>query len=190
MSHFFVVATNENGIITDEYLANDLQRALAKPFDFSDVFIYSHGWWNTPNRATQDYNRFTIEFAQVIRGLVAAAPSSKLPQTSLGIGIYWPSMLSADPSAFFNNFQAASFYTMEKRADAVGEHAGFFLLKSIAAAVTSASQSKLTRLHLIGHSFGCKVLANALQTLTEDKRDKNDLDALNQLTLSLVLLQA
>ena len=38
MSHFFVVATNENGIITDEYLAKDLELAFQKPFDFSDVF--------------------------------------------------------------------------------------------------------------------------------------------------------
>lgn len=190
MSHFFVVATNENGIITDEYLATDLELAFRKPFDFSDVFIYSHGWWNSPNRATQDYNRFTIEFAQGIYELAAAAPAGKLPKASLGIGIYWPSMLSADPGAFFNNFQATSFYTMEKRADAVGEHAGYFLLKTIAAAVTAAAQPRLARLHLIGHSFGCKVLANALQTMTEDKRDKADLAALNKLAVNLILLQA
>jgi len=190
MSHFFVVATNENGIITDEYLASDLKRALAQPFDFSDVFIYSHGWWNSPNRATQDYNRFTIEFAQAMRLLAAAAPASKLPKASLGIGLYWPSMLSADPAAFSNNFQAASFYTMEKRADAVGEHAGYFLLKSIALAAAGASKPTLTRLHLIGHSFGCKVVTNALQWLTEDKRDNSALAALNQLTLNLVLIQA
>jgi hypothetical protein len=185
MSHFFVVATNENGIITDEYLGDDLKSALAAPFDFSDVFVYSHGWWNTPNRATQDYNRFTIEFAQTVRSL-ASATTSKVPRASLGIGIYWPSMLSADQNAFFNNFQAASFYTMEKRADAVGEHAGYLLLKLIA----GAESSKISRLHLIGHSFGCKVLTNALQWLTVDKRDTPAVDRLNTLALNLVLIEA
>ena len=102
---------------------------------------------------------------------------------------YWPSMLSADPSGFFNDFEAASFYTMEKRADAVGEHAGYFLLKAIAAAVKSKT-STLVRLHLVGHSFGCKVLANALQSMTPDKIDKSDLAALNSVTVNLVLLQA
>lgn len=191
MSHFFVVATNENGVITDKYLSDDLGAALKQPFAFSDVFIYSHGWWNTPNRANQDYNRFTIEFSQAIHALAGAAPSTKLPKSSLGIGIYWPSMLTADPDSFFNNFQAASFYTMEKRADAVGEHAGYALLKSIGAAVAATAKSPtLTRLHLIGHSFGCKVVANALQWLTEDRRDKFALEGLNRLELNLVLIQA
>lgn len=191
MSHFFVVASNENGIITDEYLATDLKAALALPFEFSDVFIYSHGWWNSPNRATQDYNRFTIEFAQAIRQLAAAgAAASKGPKASLGIGIYWPSMLSADPNSIFNHFEAATFYTMEKRADAVGEHAGYFLLKYIARAVADKTAPDLSRLHLVGHSFGCKVLANALQVMTEDKSDKASLEALNQLAINLVLLQA
>lgn len=182
MSHFFVIATNENGIITDEYLASDLNVALAAPFAFSDVFIYSHGWWNTPNRATQDYNRFTVEFARTIRALAVEKPTAKLPAASLGIGIYWPSMLSADTGAFFNNFQATSFYTMEKRADTVGEHAGYFLLQTLSKAAKPPQ-----RLHLIGHSFGCKVVCNSLQKILDDK---NTVNYLSSTVLNLVLIQA
>ncbi len=181
MSHFLVIASNENGIITDEYIASDLKVALDAPFEFSDVFIYSHGWWNTPNRATQDYNRFTVEFASAVRTLATSTAKGKIPGASLGIGIYWPSMLSADPKAFFNLFQATSFYTMEKRADAVGEHAGYFLLQTIANAVVPPK-----RLNLIGHSFGCKVVCNALQIILDDKKT---VDRLNAMALNLVLLQ-
>ena len=182
MSHFFVIACNENGIVTDEYIASNIEVALKSPFDFSDVFIYSHGWWNTPNRATQDYNRFTVEFSRTVRTLAGNNPKTKISGNSLGIGIYWPSMLSSDQNSFFNAFQAASFYTMEKRADAVGEHAGYLLLQLLANAKKPPS-----RLHLLGHSFGCKVICNALQKILDDKVTVSQLNAM---ALNLVLIQA
>ena len=182
MSHFFVIACNENGIVTDDYIASNIKLALDAPFDFSDVFIYSHGWWNTPNRATQDYNRFTVEFARTVRTLAASNPKTKISGASLGIGIYWPSMLSSDQNSFFNTFQAASFYTMEKRADAVGEHAGYLLLRLLANA-----KAPPRRLHLIGHSFGCKVVCNALQKILDDKPTVTQLSSM---ALNLVLIQA
>lgn len=181
MSHFFVVACNENGIVTDQYISDNIQKALDSPFEFTDIFIYSHGWWNTANRATQDYNRFTLEFAKSMKNLIKQKNKVEGTGNSLGIGIYWPSMLSADPDAFFNTFQAASFYTMEKRADAVGEHAGYMLLQQIA-----SSKKPPKRLTLLGHSFGCKVVCNALQTIQDDKVV---VESLRKMAINLVLIQ-
>ena len=52
-----------NGVVEDSYMAADLRRLMAPPFTFSDVFIYSHGWWTSTKRAMSDYNRFSTGFA-------------------------------------------------------------------------------------------------------------------------------
>src|SRR5436305_15018960 len=97
----------------------------------------------------QDYNRFTIEFSRFFRAQQALRA---LPV--LSIGLHWPSMLSENQLDLRNYLQALSFYSMEKRADAVGENAGYALLQFVLAARAAAAP---LRLHLLGHSFGCKV---------------------------------
>src|ERR1051326_4386084 len=101
MSHFLTVPINENGIIVDDKIDSTLSQAMNRPFNFSDVFIYSHGWWTTGTRAMDEYNRFSIEFARLVMTLAANAPPAlpNLPSSSLGVGIHWPSMLSEDDDA-------------------------------------------------------------------------------------------
>src|SRR5262249_41335924 len=164
MAHFFLVPVNENGIITDQYISNDLSKAMSDPLGFSDVSFYSHGWWTSATRAMQDYTRFTIEFARVVRALAKSLAADEQPPVPLGIGVHWPSMLSEDSGAITNWFQATSFYTMEKRSDTVGEHAGYLLLRELFEADTPPR-----RLNVIGHSFGCKVVLSALQEVAIDK---------------------
>jgi hypothetical protein len=182
MSHFLTVPINENGVVTDGSIQNDLTLSMRPPFNFSDVLIYSHGWWTSSARCMGEYNRFTIEFAKLIRTLAASLP--KPPQReALGIGVHWPSMLSEDDDAIVNYAQALSFYTMEKRADTVGEHAVYSFLRMILEA-RSGDPNPL-RLHWIGHSFGCKVVCSALQEIIQD-----GLAIPATLTLNAVLLQA
>src|SRR5262245_49886947 len=131
MSHFITVPVNANGIIIDGHIGSNLNLAVNPPFDFTDVFIYSHDWWTTANRAMEDYNRFSTEFAGMVMALATPAPPAtlpKLPKSSFGIGIHWPSMLSEDEHSIVNFGQALSFYTMEKRADTVGEHSVYAIL--------------------------------------------------------------
>src|SRR5262249_16792676 len=100
-----------------------------------------------------------IEFSKYFRGLNRDLAS--LP--TLSIGVHWPSTLSEDHFALQNYFQALSFYTMAKRADTVGENAVYTILRLILGA-RPAGASPL-RIHLLGHSFGCKVVCKALQRL-------------------------
>src|SRR5947209_8421793 len=124
MSHHFIVPTNENGVILDQTIGDDVKAALDPLFGFRDVFLFSHGWWTDANRAMEGYNRFTIEFSRFFR----SRPGLQgLP--ILSIGLHWPSMLSENQLDLVNYVQALSFYSMEKRADAVGENAAYTLLQ-------------------------------------------------------------
>ena len=187
MSHFLTVPINENGVILDDKINSILSQAMNRPFDFSDVFIYSHGWWTNATRAMEDYNRFSIEFARMVGTLASNAPPvlSNLPASSLGIGIHWPSMLSEDENSIANFGQALSFYTMEKRADTVGEHGVYSVLRL--ALKDRAADSPPLRIHWLGHSFGCKVICSALQEFLDDKAT---VQIPKDVTLNVVLLQA
>lgn len=161
MNHFLTIPIDENGIITDGRIGADLETAAQNPFDFTDVFLYSHGWWNSAADAAGEYNAFSLGVARMLAlaGNAAAAPA-------LAMGIHWPSMLSEDQDSVANFFEAASFYSMQMRADAVGEHGGYALLRLFLEARSSGAGP--VRFHWIGHSFGCRVVCSALQALAED----------------------
>jgi hypothetical protein len=160
MSHHFMVPTNENGLSLDPNIGSDLSLAMRAPFGFTHVSLYSHGWWTDAIGAMQGYNRFTIEFSAQFR---SAAALAGLP--TLNIGIHWPSTLTEDQFSLLNYAQALSFFTMEKRADTVGENSGYALLKFILDALPPAPGPLY--IHLVGHSFGCKVVCKALQQLVD-----------------------
>jgi hypothetical protein len=135
---------------------------MGKPFGFKHVSLYSHGWWTDAVGAMQGYNRFTIEFSAQFRSTAALADLQ-----TLNIGIHWPSTLTEDQFSLLNYAQALSFYTMEKRADNIGENCGYALLKLISNA--RARDSSPLHIHLVGHSFGCKVVCKALQKLVTEQ---------------------
>ncbi len=174
MDHFLTIPINENGLITDPRMDAELQDAAALPFSFTDVFIYSHGWWSTAEDAAGEYNAFSLGVAASVAGAAAAGGGSaaNLP-AALAMGIHWPSMLSEDQNSVANFFEAASFYSMQMRADDVGEHGGYALLRMFLEARQTANAAGSAaagpvRFHLIGHSFGCRVVCSALQTLCQD----------------------
>ena len=187
MSHFITVPINENGVMIDDKINSIVTQAMSPPFKFTDVFLYSHGWWTTATRAMDEYNRFSIEFAGLIMALASNAPPPlpNLPTDSLGIGIHWPSMLSEDDNSIANFGQALSFYTMEKRADTVGEHGVYSILRMICEA--KKTNPAPMRIHLLGHSFGCKVVCSALEEVVKDNKT---FQVPGATTLKTVLLQA
>jgi len=163
-----MVPVNENGIVLDGNIDSNLKIAMTSPpFDFTDIFIYSHGWWRIATGAMVDYNRFSVEFTQqLLRLRNAAPPLPNLPRSALATGIHWPSMLSEDQNSIANYAEALSYYTMGKRADTVGQHGVYALLRVLLEA--RADTAPPLRIHLIGHSFGCRVVCSALEQLTKD----------------------
>ena len=188
MAHFLTVPINANGIITDKNIGEEIQRAAIAPFAFTDVFLYSHGWWTNATASMADYNDFSIGFARTLESLILQNPNP-LPNipagfSALSIGVHWPSMLSEDDDSVVNFAQAASFFTMEYRADDVGETAGYGLLRLL---LQSRAGARPFRFHLLGHSFGCRVVLSTLEQLTADA---NTLALANQTQFNVALIQA
>jgi len=190
MSHFLTVPINANGIIVDENIDVEIKIAAVAPFRFTDVFLYSHGWWNTASNAASEYNIFSIGFAKTLQTLIASSPSEFPRFTSgisaLALGLHWPSMISEDQDSVSNFLEATSFFTMEHRADDVGEHAGYSLLRLL---IEARQGQPPLRFHLIGHSFGCRVLGSALEALAADAATLAKAAAISA-EFNVVLLQA
>ncbi|HWB53802.1 MAG TPA: alpha/beta hydrolase [Tepidisphaeraceae bacterium] len=150
---FLGIPYSEDGVVLDPYLDANLSGALNGE-SVTDIFIYSHGWWTSTAEAMVCYNRFAV-------GLAAAmAVDGPLPN-GLALAIHWPSMLSENEHDWLNCFEAASFFTMEKRADHVGQRGVAPMLGEI----LERTRNTEARFHLIGHSFGCKVLCAALEEI-------------------------
>jgi hypothetical protein len=169
MSHLLTVPINENGIIMNQRFTDELQAAATDPFGFTDVFQYSHGWWNTTTSASAEYNVFSLGFAKALQGLVCASPA-QWPKigaafSPLALAIHWPSMLFENQHSVVNFLEATSFFTMQQRADSVGRHAGYSLLRLM---IERQQERHPYRFNLIGHSFGCRVLCSALEAIAED----------------------
>lgn len=170
MSQYVVIPINENGIVYDVDMNAVIAEAMAPaPFDYPDVYVYSHGWSNDAVHALNEYNRFSVDFSKRLRELGTQTPPvfASMPQDSLAIGIHWPSEITEDPESDLNKAQLLTFYTMEHRADSVGKNAVYSILRLILQARTN-NGGTAPRINLLGHSFGCKVVLAALQDLYTD----------------------
>jgi len=189
MTHFLTIPINEDGIIFDPNIDGEIKAAAVPPFQFTDVFIYSHGWWNTASSAASEYNVFSIGFSKSLLPLIASAPT-QVPRvtpafSALSMGIHWPSMISENQDSVSNFFEATSFFTMQSRADTVGANAGYALLRLL---IEARQGQPPLRVNMIGHSFGCRVVCSALESLVGDAATLSLANAVIA-ELNVVLLQ-
>ncbi len=113
MDHFVVFPVNEDGVFQNPKLVGRaLEDAMSPPFNFTDVFIYSHGWWTNGNDAMAEYGQYTIEFTKAFLSMNGVAAP---PVHSLGIGIHWPSTLSEDSVSVGQALEPVSYYQMGSR---------------------------------------------------------------------------
>ena len=126
----------------------------------SDFIVSSHGWWTTAGRAQSEYAQFDEGCASCFgrrRGPLPVPPDGQI----LPIGIEWPSMVAADLGAFTNIFEAFSYDDIRQRAEAVGAAGVADLIRRV---WRLANTNRPIRIHLLGHSMGCRVICVALQT--------------------------
>jgi hypothetical protein len=179
MSTFLLLPLNDQGVFEDPIIAPVLRDATATPAQFSDLFLFSHGWWTNANAAMVDYDRFLTGFTRCI---LADPYAGTLAEPVLGnyfaTGLHWPSVLTEDRISVLNYAQALTFFTMRARADAVGRNGTY-------ATLNIALKSKtVSTIHLIGHSFGCRVVCSAVQKLLT-----NDPNCLDGVDVRVVLLE-
>lgn len=191
MSNYLTIPINENGIVVDANIDDLIKAAMSKSFSFSDIYIYSHGWSLDATRMMEWYNRFSIEFNKRIIDRTASqsnAFSEPPAPHGLGVGIHWPSMISEDASNLLDYLQQLTFYTMEKRADSVGTHGVYSVLRLILQS-PNLQQLPKVRIYLIGHSFGCKVVSSALEQIYQDVKG-GVFTMPSNVSMNVVLLQA
>jgi hypothetical protein len=183
-SHYLMVPISGQGIIVDPGTKPLLQRAMVPPLEYTDLFLYSHGWWTRAEAAMIDYNQFIMGFAPLANAADAAAGLGS--RAVLGIGLHWPAMVSEDANSPLTILQPFTYFNRSKMADEVGEHGAYSILRLILEARRDASLAP-PRLQLAGHSFGCKVVCSALEQLAEELGTDGLLD---DLSVQVVLLQA
>jgi len=178
VSTFLLIPLNDQGAFQDRIIAPVLQDATSRPAQFSDLFLFSHGWWTNANAAMVDYDRFIAGFTRCILSDAYALPfAAPVLGNYLAAGLHWPSVLTEDRVSVLNYAEALTFFTMRARADTVGSNGAYATLN-----VALRSQTVRT-FHLIGHSFGCRVVCSALQKLLVS--DVNSLDGIDVRVLLL-----
>ena len=183
MSHSIMVPVSGQGLIVDPQLAVYLPGLVASGrFGCTDVYLYSHGWWTTANSAMVDYARFSVGLLEQVLDRRSAQPAAA-GRSALEIGVHWPAMASDADGAAINVLEPLTFYNRAAMADAVGRYAGQALLRLV---LQGAPAGRRLRFHLIGHSFGCRVVCAALAELAT----RTDRAVLGGHAFDLVLLQA
>ena len=84
----WVVRFDERGVCVDPRARRSLVTEVAGG-GYTDVFVFSHGWNNTFERATDRYERFLAGYHLLAQTHGLAHPS---PYKPLLVGIYWPSI--------------------------------------------------------------------------------------------------
>ncbi len=93
----------------------------------------------------------------------------------LPIGIEWPSMVSDTLGPFRNIFETFSYPDMRSRAELVAKTGVASLIRRVWG---FANANRPLRIHVLGHSMGCRVACQAMETaLLADSKpaDPNDL---------------
>jgi len=179
---------DDNGAIINQ---GDLGGIETEPF--TDVFVFSHGWWTSADRAATEYGTFVRGCDVCLNALRATLPIPRDDQL-LPIGIVWPSMVPAVLGPFRNIFEAFSYTDMRSRAELVAKTAVASLLRR----VWAVGQNRPLRIHVLGHSMGCRIACQALETaLLADSKPKDPSDpasaplvrVLPNIRLNVVLFQ-
>jgi hypothetical protein len=126
------------------------------------VFLYIHGWKNNANAATppnfKDVEKFQVALDRVALMASHRAQGGKLPPL-VGIYIGWRGgTVNAEP------VKTLTYWPRRATARRVGRSALFETMDRIVDAAKPAGDNR-SRLILVGHSFGSRVLENAVDEL-------------------------
>ncbi len=147
-----------------EYFEQLLKAAIVPPL--SEVVIYAHGWLTDANNLMLIYDTLVQGYGALMREL-SEAPSLALPTSTLVITTHWPSRRFENLDGPVGLLDVLSFPTMETRANFVGTTGMARLIADIWERLLADPELASTRLRLVGHSLGCRVLCSALHTLAQ-----------------------
>jgi hypothetical protein len=134
----------------------------------TDLVVFIHGWNKSPVSAERDYQDFLCRL------------HGKLPLTEQGskregnwkiLGVFWPSTISNKPQEPLL-IKPISYYKIRNRVDNLAEEGLAELMKELFNNLVELDNSRGSdnriRLHLIGHSFGGRMIISSLKKLSDD----------------------
>ncbi len=155
----------------------------------TDLIVFTHGWNKSPESAELDYQRFICRLHNELDQVIG---DRKRRDGLLIVGVFWPSTITNRPEEPYI-LKPISYYNIRSRADSIAENglSNFFdkIGKIIREknGIARAGDSISPRIHLIGHSFGGRMVIRAMETLNNQK-SKSDVGTLVDFLTSAELL--
>jgi pimeloyl-ACP methyl ester carboxylesterase len=152
---YFEIEAGSEGSLVDLNQPGFITAFLSIP-PVKHLFVIAHGWNSTAAVARDLYQRFFTEFCETLAGHSAA---SVTPGQCAVVGVIWPS--EQFTAEILEPLNLATYYRMKNRAGLVGRLAVAATLDQVRRATPSI------RIHLVGHSFGCRVISAAALAAAE-----------------------
>lgn len=137
----------------------------------TDLVVFIHGWNKSPASAERDYQDFLCRL------------HGKLPKTERNskrngnwkiLGVFWPSTISNRPTEPLL-IKPVSYYKIRNRVDNLADAGLAALMKELFENLVEIDNERRSlnpenriRLHLIGHSFGGRMIIKSLKKLSDD----------------------
>jgi len=132
----------------------------------TDLIFFVHGWNKNPASAEVDYQNFICR----LHGRLRQAIGERKDQGGLlVIGVFWPSTITNRPQEPLL-VKPASYFRIRRQADHIAKEGLAPLLQDVSQDIAPSTRGgRRLQLHLIGHSFGGRMLVESMHKLDEEE---------------------
>ncbi|MGA6829078.1 hypothetical protein ACO9S2_15890 [Nitrospira sp. NS4] len=159
---FLPIEFNDVGGFLYQDQQTEFEQRLRADKSLKDVYIFLHGWDKTAHTAERDYQDFICRFyISGKRSQSGAVKPRAEMDNAIMVGLFWPSTIFpsiSDPDLL----KPFSYPVIRHRADHLEQEGMQAILRTIYEVAITRKQDAPIRLHLIGHSFGGRILVKAL----------------------------
>lgn len=159
---FSPVEFDEAGNVRYPQQVDELHKRFADR-DVTDVLVFVHGWNKNSTSAESDYQSFLCRLhARLYK--IERFRSAKRAGGLVVVGVFWPSTITnraAEPLLLM----PYSYFQIRNRADQVAEAGLAKMLANLTPLIDVKMGMPEPRVHLIGHSFGGRMVVKALETM-------------------------
>ncbi len=144
-----------------EHQTAALKSQFESPPPVINVIVFMHGWNKNPSSAELDYQNFLCRLHARLRDYIG---NTKRAGGLLALGVFWPSTITnRDKEPIL--LKPISYFRIRKRVDHIAETGLANLLTELTPALERSGGGTRVRVHLIGHSFGGRMLVRAFEIL-------------------------
>lgn len=164
---FRAIEFDKNGGYKYPQQKKELLDYIESSSQITDLIVFNHGWNKSAESAELDYQRFICRLHSELTNYIAG---TKRRGGLLIVGVFWPSTITNKPKEPFL-LKPISYYNIRSRADSIAKHALASLFADLGNQILSKSGVALEgmnvapRIHLVGHSFGARMIVRALEEL-------------------------